>query len=295
MFINKRPIAILLAVYNGEKYLAEQIDSVLSQTEKDWTLYIRDDGSKDATMDIIHRYCEKYPNRIVAVEDGLGNLGCRDNFFQLLEVVDSAYYMFCDADDVWYDFKIRISMDRMKKLEQEHPDTPILVVTDYTVCDGQLNVVMDSGFRNLGIYDPKPFLNEGCLGVMSFLGGSCMTLNAALKPFLFPVPPRSHEYDAYIGVRAAQHALIDVLMVCTKKYRLHGANYSGVRLEKKQPLLFRLREAIEKKRKAVGARKAIGWGGYFRYFYWKAVVASRLRKNKKQWIKNNGNNVGDVA
>ena len=269
MFINKRPIAILLAVYNGEKYLAEQIDSVLSQTEKDWTLYIRDDGSKDATVDIIHRYCEKYPDRIVAVEDGLGNLGCRDNFFRLLEVVDSAYYMFCDADDVWYDFKIRISMDRMKKLEQEHPDTPILVVTDYTVCDGQLNVVMDSGFRNLGIYDPKPFLNE--------------------------VPPRSHEYDAYIGVRAAQHALIDVLMVCTKKYRLHGANYSGVRLEKKQPLLFRLREAIEKKRKAVGARKAIGWGGYFRYFYWKAVVASRLRKNKKQWIKNNGNNVGDVA
>lgn len=51
--VNVRPIAILLATYNGEKYLAEQIESILQQNNKEWTLYIQDDGSKDNTLDII--------------------------------------------------------------------------------------------------------------------------------------------------------------------------------------------------------------------------------------------------
>ena len=51
--INKASIAILMATYNGENYLREQIDSILCQTNQDWTLYVQDDGSKDATLDII--------------------------------------------------------------------------------------------------------------------------------------------------------------------------------------------------------------------------------------------------
>ena len=279
---NPRPVAILLAVYNGEKYLAEQVDSVLAQTSDQWTLYIRDDGSTDATPRIIERYCREHPGRIVAVEDGEGNLGCRDNFFRLLETVDSPYYMFCDADDVWHDSKVKLSMDRIRELEAAEPGRAVLVVTDYTICDGQLNVVWESGIRRLGIDDPRPFLNEGCLGVMAFLGGSCMVFNDALRPFLFPVPAVSLEYDAYVGIRAAKYGVVDVMMVSTKEYRLHGANYSGVRLEKKRPLLFRLTQALAEKRTAIRRRKAMGWGGWFRYFYWKAVVAARLRRQRKK-------------
>ena len=281
--VNPRPVAILLAVYNGEKYLVEQLDSLVGQTNEEWTLYIRDDGSRDATPQIIQRYCRQHPGRIVAVEDGDGNLGCRDNFFRLLQTVESDYYMFCDADDVWYDFKVQVSMDRMRELEAEDPARPVLIVTDCTVCDARLRPMKESMFHQQGIYDPRPFLNEGCLGVMSFLGGARMVFNAPLKPCLFPLPAYSQQYDGYIGVRAVQHgARIEVMMRSTMKYRLHGDNVSGIRLEGKRSFLFRLKQAIADKRKAVRMRKSIGWGGYFRYFYWRAVVWYRLRGMRKQ-------------
>ena len=137
---NSRPIAILLAVYNGEKYLREQIDSVIAQTNKDWTLYIRDDASTDSTLAIIHEYSERYDN-VISVEDGDGNLGCRGNFFRLLEVVESKYYMFCDGDDVWFDFKVQLTYDAMLKADIEEM-RPVIVHTTWTLTDADLNVLV---------------------------------------------------------------------------------------------------------------------------------------------------------
>mgnify|MGYP003168134053 CR=1 FL=1 len=57
-------IAILMATYNGEKYICQQIDSILSQTCKDWELYIHDDGSTDNTIAAVESYVEKYPDKI---------------------------------------------------------------------------------------------------------------------------------------------------------------------------------------------------------------------------------------
>ena len=105
--INKRSIAILMATYNGEKYLKEQIDSIMNQTNHDWTLYIQDDGSKDKTLDIIKSYSDE---RIVWVDNGLTRQGCCMNFMSLLNKVESSYYMFCDQDDVWLPEKVQISI-----------------------------------------------------------------------------------------------------------------------------------------------------------------------------------------
>jgi len=82
--INTRPIAILLGVYNGSQYLADQLDSLINQKNQDWTLYIRDDFSTDNSSEIISRYCEQYSN-FVLIEDTKGNLRSRDNFFELLQ------------------------------------------------------------------------------------------------------------------------------------------------------------------------------------------------------------------
>mgnify|MGYP001752760343 CR=1 FL=1 len=124
-----KPIAILLAVYNGEKYLQVQIDSILAQTNQQWVLYIRDDDSTDSTQQIIFDYCLKYDN-IVAVKDKLGNLGCYENFRQLLRVVRSKYYMFSDADDYWLPEKVQISYDFILKKEEQYPNIPILAHCD---------------------------------------------------------------------------------------------------------------------------------------------------------------------
>lgn len=126
--INERPIAILMATYNGGQYLAEQIESILAQSNKEWTLYIQDDGSKDNTLAIIQKYVDD--NRVVWVESGLTRQGCCMNFMSLLNRVESRYYMFCDQDDVWLSEKVQISIDEVRRLEKVNPDKPILVHTD---------------------------------------------------------------------------------------------------------------------------------------------------------------------
>ena len=129
--INKASIAILMATYNGENYLREQIDSILCQTNQDWTLYVQDDGSKDATLDIIKSYDDE---RIVLVDVGLTRQGACMNFMSLLNMVESEYYMFCDQDDVWFVDKVEKSLGRMKKEEMYYgKDKPILVFSDASV------------------------------------------------------------------------------------------------------------------------------------------------------------------
>ena len=99
-------VDILMATYNGGKYIAEQIDSILNQNYNDWKLYIRDDGSKDNTVNIVKEYIEKYPDKIILIEDGRRNLGPKLNFGELLKISKSEYCMFCDHDDVWMEDKV---------------------------------------------------------------------------------------------------------------------------------------------------------------------------------------------
>ena len=147
--VNNRPIAILMATYNGEKYLREQIDSLLSQSYCDWTLYIQDDGSKDATLDIIKSYDDE---RIVLVDVGLTRQGAGMNFMSLLNMVESEYYMFCDQDDVWFGDKIEKELVRMKEIEREQgTKTPIIMHTDRTHTDAELNVRLKSEFNPQGM------------------------------------------------------------------------------------------------------------------------------------------------
>ena len=79
-------ISILLASYNGERYIEQQLLSLIGQTYKEWQLYVRDDGSKDETVTIVRRY-EKMDNRIHLVTDEQGSLGCIGNFLALLPSV----------------------------------------------------------------------------------------------------------------------------------------------------------------------------------------------------------------
>lgn len=118
-YLNENKIAILMATYNVEKYVSEQIDSILKQSNRNWTLYIRDDCSSDNTVKIVQKYTSLYDN-IILLSDTKGNLGCKCNFFELLQNVNSEYYMFSDADDVWLPNKIQLSFEKMIELEELH-------------------------------------------------------------------------------------------------------------------------------------------------------------------------------
>ena len=93
MYYNKSKIAILLATYKGCKYLKQQINSILKQTNQEWVVFYHDDGSNDGTLEILKGYTKLYPDKFCMVEgDSTGS--AKDNFMFLTKMVDSELYMY---------------------------------------------------------------------------------------------------------------------------------------------------------------------------------------------------------
>lgn len=135
--ISEPKVNILLSTYNGEKYLVSQLDSLLSQTYKNITIYVRDDGSVDATRDILQRYAQK--GLVVVLNDAEhNNLGYMESFWRLLRKSGKAdYYAFCDQDDIWLSNKVELGV---KALECENGKLPLLYSSSFVYCDENLNL-----------------------------------------------------------------------------------------------------------------------------------------------------------
>ena len=112
-------IAILMATYNGERFLAEQIASILGQANHDWHLYIHDDGSKDNTVNILNDHAMKHPDEITVL-DYPPQGGALSNFMSLLERVEADYYMFSDQDDVWMPEKVELTLQKIREMEKTY-------------------------------------------------------------------------------------------------------------------------------------------------------------------------------
>ena len=122
-------LLVLLSSYNGEKYLREQVDSLLAQTLDGVEILVRDDGSTDGTRTILEAYAEQGKLRWVA-----GNrLGPARSFWRLIQTCgDADYYAFCDQDDIWDEDKLEIAIEKLRK---EETDKPSLYCGDVRVTD----------------------------------------------------------------------------------------------------------------------------------------------------------------
>lgn len=132
-----KKVQVLLSTYNGEKYLREQIDSILNQEYKEITLLIRDDGSTDSTLDILREYTDKYENISYYAGD---NLGVQNSFFDLMKAADknADYYAFSDQDDVWLPEKIKRAVET---LEKEVPEKPLLYASKTKLVNEKLEII----------------------------------------------------------------------------------------------------------------------------------------------------------
>ncbi len=130
-------VYILLSTYNGEKYLREQLDSLMNQTYPFYTVWIRDDFSIDKTREIIDEYKSMYPEKIKILSSEK-NVGYPDCFWTMLQECSGAeYYAFCDQDDVWHKDKIRCAVRMLEKEEMK----PLLYVHDYIVSSEMLEQI----------------------------------------------------------------------------------------------------------------------------------------------------------
>ncbi len=215
-------IDVLMATYNGEKYLKEQIDSILNQTYKNIHLIISDDCSTDKTREILKTYEE---NERISVFYQEKNLGYVKNFEFLLKQVENNLYMLSDQDDFWMPEKIEKSVE---KLQNENLD---LVFGDLEVVDENLNTIYNS-FSKFMLLDRKikRELNTNKLQYLYNCMTGCTILSK--KEFLdkiLPLPTNSKYmiHDYWMGLVISLNGKVGYLEETYIKYRQHGNNQVG--------------------------------------------------------------------
>lgn len=213
-------VEVLMSAYNGENYIGEQIWSILNQTNVDVHLTIRDDGSSDGTISIIHQFVKQYPERI-SFRRGT-NLGPAKSFMQLvISAGDAQYYAFADQDDIWSPDKLETAVSAIKAKE-ETPGAFVMYHSAVAVADSNGNVLLVSGqYHDLGFLrgDTRPA--TGCT----------MVFNAALQTLLRRYMPEDMiMHDAWVHkvcLAVGGHVVFDE--VPHIRYRQHGNNVVGGR------------------------------------------------------------------
>ena len=219
-------ITILLATYNGEKYLRHQLNSIISQTYTNWRLFIRDDCSSDNTLAIIQQYKEQLPNKIEVIENDGRNAGSLSNFNKLLQLADKAHYiMFCDQDDEWKRDKIETTFSKMKELEKKYGiDYPILIFTNFQYVDENMNTIHSK--KNFEINRIGQFGFSQLLAQNPVYGCTTM-MNRALADKTGVIPPQADYHDHWVALVAATFGKLYYMKEKTVLYRQHGSNVSG--------------------------------------------------------------------
>lgn len=163
-------ICILLALYQGETFLPQQLDSYAAQTHGNWSLLVSDDGCTDASLQQLETFRASHPDHAITLRKGPQS-GFVRNFLSLLQAAppDVPYVALSDQDDVWNPDKLDRAVQRL----QEVPDTiPALYCAATTICDEELNILgQSSRFQR-----PPAFGNAL---VQSIGGGNTMVLNRA--------------------------------------------------------------------------------------------------------------------
>ena len=224
-------IDILLASYNGEKYIAEQLDSLLAQEGAEFTVVIHDDGSSDGTVDILRWYHQAYPEKIILVEDGIRCGGPAVNFMHLVQYEaenrQAEYIMFCDQDDVWLSSKAAETLSAMQKREESAgKNVPVLVFSDYIVADEQLHPMK---IREDHLQIAKFHTDLPHLLVQNYVTGCTMMINRAALDGAGAYDPRMQMHDWYFALIAAAAGDIFHLDRKLMYYRQHGDNDVGAK------------------------------------------------------------------
>lgn len=170
-----KSVQVLLSSYNGEKYIKEQLDSLLLQEKVKLDILVRDDGSSDRTLEILNDYQGKNQNiRVVKGE----NLGVVESFFSLIsDSADCDYYAFCDQDDVWDTDKLYQAVVKL----DENPIGPAMYYSGLRIVDENLNLLDTKCDLHVLSID-EVMLSNNATGCTMVINKSLMRLLKEHKP-----------------------------------------------------------------------------------------------------------------
>lgn len=218
--MNEKTIKILLATYNGEKYIKAQLESLINNSYKNIEIIISDDGSTDNTLKIIDSYTKQY--NFIKLIHNKNKHGAFFNFSNLIRYVKehkkSDYYMFSDQDDIWLENKIQTSLDAILNFNDE---LPLLIYTSKKYVTEDLKeisfAIKKEHLIDLNIiHQNKAF---GCTFIFN---------NKLLEKLELEPDSKFINYDHYVVIQAFLYGNIYYLPEKTILYRQHGDNVSGV-------------------------------------------------------------------
>lgn len=230
-------VQILMSTYNGEKYIREQLDSILNQTYPEVKVLIRDDGSSDGTIAILEEYAVKYAN----VEYYSGkNLGVIQSFLRLLKDSDdqTKYYAFADQDDVWLPEKIEKAVEMLEN--NKETSLPLLYCSDVYVTDEALNVIK--------IDEKQPRPSFGNALVQNICTGCTAVMNHELRDIINQTKPVNivmHDWWFYLTASLFGEVIYDHNPYMY--YRQHSNNEWGAKKSKKDVLKYRVKQLTKKR------------------------------------------------
>lgn len=221
-------VDILLATYNGAKYIEEQIFSLMLQRGARFRIFARDDASTDTTPRVLGALAGRFPDYFGGIQLMSQRQGPVRGYAALLENATADYIMFCDQDDIWLREKIRVSLNTMKRAEAACGSrTPILLHTDMMVVNAELTPVYSSFMASHHLNPRHSTLNR--LLVQNIITGCTVMINRALREKVGAIPDDARMHDWWMGLVAAMFGHVLFVQAPTVLYRQHGANFIGAR------------------------------------------------------------------
>ena len=223
-------ISVAMATYNGEKYIKEQIESILSQLDCYDEVIVSDDGSTDQTIAII----EKFHDPRIKVIQG-PKKGVKQNFSHAIFHCHGKYIFLADQDDIW-------EMNKVNRVLQEfNKSQAVVVVHDCIIVDHEMNIVNESFYslRASRTGFSKNILKNSYIGC-------CMAFHCKLKNKILPIPDKIEMHDQWIGLIGETYGKCVFISDRLIRYRRHGSNvsqlnrhYSLMRMLKNRIVFFR--------------------------------------------------------
>lgn len=214
-----------MATYNGEKYLREQIDSIINQTYKKVKIYISDDGSTDKTVEILKDYRKKLgSDRFILVKNKSNKHGAMHNFAYAYKTAPKAdYYLFADQDDYWETTKIE---QMLAVAKNEDDGLPLLVYCDCKIVDKDLKVTHESFIKYEGLVMPDNDRMKKLL-LRNYIPGCVMMFNSALRKESPEIWTKCPMHDWWIALVAERTGKIVFCDKTLNLYRQHESNTLG--------------------------------------------------------------------
>lgn len=228
-------VTVLMSTYNGERYLEEQIKSLIKQRNVDLQIFVRDDGSKDKTKEILNKY---QAEGVLHWYTG-DNLRSAKSFMDLVNTApESDYYAFCDQDDIWNEDKLERAIIEMKNYKSDN--VPILYCSNYQLVDENLKNLSDNHHVTTTTFNAA-LVSSCCTGCTTVFNRKLLNYLRMGNPDLMVMHDDwVHKVCLAVGGKVVYDKYKSL------KYRQHGANVDGG-VHNLKSRISKIKERIQKK------------------------------------------------